>query len=114
MSLHQLRCEAAEGDFSHPHLIGQVVHSVQSRVDHQHGIGQRLVLQLTHGKHPVIQSGAGSCPECFLQGAHTNTLTWINTGLTERFTTKTPGSKKQSNRLNIEWLHFSVLCSFNK
>lgn len=51
----------------HPHLIGQVVDPVESGVDHQHGEGQRLVLQLVHGKHSVIQPGAGAGPEGFLQ-----------------------------------------------
>lgn len=48
------------------HLIREVVHSVQGRVDHQHGVDQRLVLQLGHGEDPVVQPGAGAGPEGFL------------------------------------------------
>lgn len=71
--------EGAEGKFPPSYLISQIIDSVQCRVDHQHGVGQRLVLQLTHGKHPVIQPGAGACPEGFLQA--TNTQNRINKGL---------------------------------
>lgn len=48
------------------HLIREVVHSVQGRVDHQHGVDQWLVLQLGHGEDPVVQPGAGAGPEGFL------------------------------------------------
>ena len=61
-----------------PHLIGQIVDTVQSRMDHQHGVGQRLVLQLTHGEDAVIQPGAGAGPEGFLQRAYISRQNCIN------------------------------------
>lgn len=64
-----------------PYLVSQIINTVQSRVDHQHGVGQRLVLELRHGKHSVVQLGTGAHPERFLHDAHTNTQNWINTSL---------------------------------
>lgn len=50
-----------------PHLISEVINTVERWVNHQHGVGQRLVLQLAHGEHPVIQPGAGPRPEGLLE-----------------------------------------------
>lgn len=49
------------------YLICKIVNSVQSRMDHEHQVSQGLVLQLTHGKHTLIQPCARSSAEGFLQ-----------------------------------------------
>lgn len=48
------------------YLFGHVVDAVQVRMNHTHDLMQRLTLELTHGKHSLVQTGAGTSSQSFL------------------------------------------------
>lgn len=48
------------------HLVGHIVQPIQVRMNHPHQLLQRLSLELTHGKDPLVQPRARSCPQGFL------------------------------------------------